>query len=77
MNRYYICHNEVMHYWKIWIISTIPEDSAMLVFKGKTIDGALKGAKKYCEQSNSKIKYKTLTVGEIAYECDFFGRRVK
>ena len=73
--NYYITRNETMHYWRIWIKSTLPEDDAMHIFKGKTIDGALKSAQRYCDDSNSKIKYKTLTVGEVAYECDFWGRK--
>ena len=76
MNKNYIPRNETMHYWRIWIKSTIPEDNSMLIFKGKTIDGALKSAQKYCDKSNMNIKYKTLTVGEVAYECDFWGRRI-
>lgn len=74
MNRYYISHATVMHYYKIRINSTLPEDSCNLVFSGKSVDGALKAAQRYCDKSNSKIKYKTLTVGDVIKECDPWGR---
>lgn len=74
MNRYYISKNTIMKYWLIEINSTLDGDDGKFVFKGKTIQGALKSAQKYCDESNSKIKYRTLSVGNVIRECDFWGR---
>lgn len=72
--NYYISHATVIHYYKIRINSTLPDDSCNLVFKGKTLSGALKAAQRYCDKSNKLITYKTLTVGEFIEETNPWGR---
>lgn len=42
--RNYNGHNEVFHYWRIECISTNENASGNFVFKGKTLDGAIKAA---------------------------------
>lgn len=74
---HYIAHNEIMKYWLIHINSTLSEeDCCNGIFRGKTLNGALKAAKRYCDNSNKRILYKTLSVGEVLYECDPWGRKV-
>ena len=74
MARLYIPKNTTIKYWRIKIISTLENDTFSPVFKGKTLENALKAAQKYCEESNKKITYKTLSVGEVICECDYWGR---
>ena len=74
---HYNPHNSVLKYWVIRINSTLSdEDCTNIPFKGKTIEGAIKAAQNYCKRSNARLKYKTLTVGEVLYESDFWGRKV-
>lgn len=45
MTRTYCTHNEVYRYWRIECISMpYPNASGDFVFKGKTLDGAIKAA---------------------------------
>lgn len=74
----YCTHNEVIHYWKINIQTNhpMPENQTNhLVFKGKTLNGALDAAKRYCKNQNQRKSYQSW-VGEVIYECDFYGRKI-
>lgn len=75
----YVTHNEVMKYWRIECISTNPNASGNFVFKGKTLDGALKSAKKYCNEYNKREEKKgfKMSVGNVLFECDYYGREVR
>ena len=80
MTRTYCTHNEVYRYWRIECISTpYPNASGDFVFKGKTLDGAIKSAQRYCDKYN-KINYarngKSMKVGDVLYECDYYGKKV-
>lgn len=79
MGNYYFAHNEVLKYWRIWILTDLnPEgNNAAYVFKGKTLENALKAAQKYCDKQNKNRPYQHSVVGEVLYECDYWGREVK
>ena len=52
MPRTYCTHNEVYRYWCIECISTpYPNAGGHFVFKGKTLEGAIKAAKKYLKNN--------------------------
>lgn len=73
----YIAKNEIMKYWRIRINSDLnAENCSNLVFKGKTVENAIKAAKRYCKELNARQKWQTLTVDEVLYECDFWGRKI-
>ena len=77
--RNYITHNEVLRYWRIECISKpYPNGSGYFVFKGKTLEGAIKAAKKYCDKWTkfySKNGW-TMEIGKVLYECDYYGKEV-
>ena len=80
MTRTYCTHNEVYRYWRIECISMpYPNASGDFVFKGKTLDGAIKAAQKYCNDYN-RINYtsngQSMKVGDVLYECDYYGKKV-
>ena len=80
-SRNYIVHNEVLRYWRIECISKpYPNASGNFIFKGKTLDGAIKAAKKYCEKftkANYLTRGWTMEMGKVLYECDYYGKEVK
>ena len=80
MARTYCVHNEVYKYWRIECISTpYPNASGDFVFKGKTLDGAIKSAQRYCNNYN-RINYarngQSMNVGKVLYECNYYGEKV-
>ena len=79
-SRNYVVHNEVYRYWKIECISKpYPNGSGHFIFKGKTLDKAIKAAQRYCEkytQFYSKNGW-TMEVGKVLYECDYYGKEIK
>ena len=80
MARTYCTHNEVYRYWCIECISSpYPNASGDFIFKGKTLDGAIKSAQRYCDKYN-KINYarngQSMKVGDVLYECDYYGNKV-
>lgn len=80
MTRTYCTHNEVYRYWRIECISMpYPNASGDFVFKGKTLDGAIKAAQKYCDNYN-RINYtrngQSMKVGDVLYECNYYGKKV-
>ena len=80
MARTYCTHNEVYRYWRIECISMpYPNASGDFVFKGKTLDGAIKAAQKYCNDYN-RINYtrngQSMKIGNVIYECDYYGKKV-
>ena len=78
MPRTYITHNEVLSYWRIEILGHYnPINDAAFIFKGKTVNGAIKAAQKYCDQLNEKRKYQKLYVGKVISECDYYGRTIQ
>lgn len=87
--RNYNGHNEIFHYWRIECISTNENASGHFVFKGKTLDGAIKAAKKWCKEYNEREQNKKeynrfghkqekyeMHVGKVLYECDFWGHKI-
>lgn len=80
MARNYCVHNEVVKYWRIECISSpLTNASGNFIFKGKTLEGAIKAAEKYCNNYN-RINYtrngQSMKVGKVLYECDYYGRKV-
>lgn len=74
---YYHSHNTVYRYWRIHIHSTNPmpeNQDNQIVFKGKTENGALKAAQRYCDKLNSQYDWQKFSVGKIERECDAWGR---
>lgn len=79
MVRTYCTHNEVYRYWRIECISTpYPNASGDFVFKGKTLDGAIKAAQKYCNDYNriNSRSGQTMKIGDVLYECDYYRKKV-
>ena len=79
MARTYCTHNEVYKYWRIECISSpYPNASGYFVFKGKTLDGAIKSAQRYCDNYSKKcaIYGQTMNVGKVLYECNYYGIKV-
>ena len=79
--RNYITHNEVFKYWRIECISKpYPNASGNFIFKGETLEGAIKAAKNYCKKF-TKINYSTrgwtMEMGKVLYECDYYGKEIK
>ena len=80
MPRTYCTHNEVYRYWCIECISTLyPNASGHFVFKGKTLEGAIKAAKKYCKKY-TELRFEkcgqSMKIGDVLYECDYYGRKI-
>ena len=79
MARTYCTHNEVYKYWRIECISSpYPNASGNFVFKGKTLNCAIKAAQRYCNNYN-KINIRngqSMKVGDVLYECDYYGKKV-
>lgn len=78
MNRSYISHNTVFHYWSINIKTNHPmpeNQDNFIVFKGKTLGGAKLAAQRYCNQQNARKPYHSW-VDDVLYECDAWGRRL-
>ena len=76
--RTYISHNETMSYWRINIKTNHPmpeNQNNHIVFKGKSVENAIKAAKRYCDKQNQKLWYQSW-VDEVLYECDFWGRKI-
>lgn len=76
----YCRYNEVYRYWRIECISKpYPNASGNFIFKGKTLEGAIKAAKRYCDKF-TKAHYPTrkwtLEMGKVLYECDYYGRKI-
>ena len=76
----YCTHNEVFRYWRIECISaSYPNASGDFIFKGKTLEGAMKAAQRYCNNYN-KINYarngQSMKVGKVLYECNYYGKKV-
>lgn len=80
MARSYITHNEISKYWRIECISKpLTNASGHFIFKGKTLEGAIKAAKKYCKKYTELHfeKYgQSMEMGKVLYECDYYGRKV-
>lgn len=80
----YCAHNKVIHYWKIELFPSNEKGYGTrheMVFKGKTIEGAIKAAKKHC--ANFKLKdekgewFQVYAFSKVLYECNPWGREVK
>lgn len=80
MGRTYCTHNEIYRYWRIECISSpLSNASGNFVFKGKTLDGAIKAAKKYCDDYTKRFylhNEQSMKVGKVLYECDYYGRKL-
>lgn len=79
MARNYCVHNEVVKYWRIECISSpLTNASGNFIFKGKPLDGAIKSAKKYCNDYSKKCAMygQTMNVGKVLYECNYYGEKV-
>lgn len=80
MIRTYCSHNEVLKYWRIECISApLSNASGHFVFKGKTLEGAIKAAEKYCKDYTKKVypyNGQSMKVGKVLYECDYWGRKI-
>ena len=79
MARTYCTHNEVYKYWRIECISSpYPNASGYFVFKGKTLDGAIKSAQRYCDNYSKKCAMygQSMNVGKVLYECNYYGVKV-
>ena len=80
-SRNYIVHNEVLRYWRIECISKpYPNASGNFIFKGKTLEAAIKAAKKYCEKftkANYPTRGRTMEMGKVLYECNYYGKEIK
>ena len=80
MFRTYCTHNEVYRYWRIECVSKpLSNASGYFVFKGKNLEGAIKSAKKYCKKY-TELRFEKygqyMEIGNIMYECDYYGRKV-
>lgn len=78
MNRSYVSHNTVFHYWSINIKTNHPmpeNQNNFIVFRGKTLEGAKAAAQRYCNQQNARKSYHSW-VDDVLYECDAWGRRL-
>ena len=76
----YIAKNEIFHYWKIKLVPINNKGYGTtheLAFKGKTLDGALNSANKYCKDSIKNYGFQIYGVDSVLYECDYWGRKVK
>lgn len=78
--RNYCTHNEVLRYWRIECISApYTNASGDFIFKGKTLDGALKAAQRYCNNYNKRNferNGQSMKVGKVLYECNYYGKEV-
>lgn len=81
MNRYYISHAQVMRYWRITLTPCNEKgygSEHSPVFKGKTLEGAIKAAKRHCKSFKLKDEneewFQVYAFKEVKYECDAWGR---
>lgn len=80
MSRTYCTHNEVLRYWRIECISSpLTNASGDFIFKGKTLDRAIKSAERYCNDY-TKVNYpyngQVMKVGKVLYECNYYGKKI-
>ena len=80
MARTQCTHNEVYRYWCIECISLpLPNAGGNFVFKGKTLEGAIKSAKRHCDnytKTNYTYNGQSMKVGKVLYECNHYGKKV-
>ena len=76
----YITNATVMRYWRITLSPTREyyDIECSPIFKGKTVEGAIRAAKKYCKECRVMDKnhnwFNPYEYKGVLYECDYYGR---
>ena len=80
--NYYVSKAQVMRYWRITIAPCNDKGYGTEhypIFKGKTLEGAIKAAKRYCKDCKAKDEqgewFQVYDFKEVKYECDAWGRK--
>ena len=78
----YIAKNTKIKYWRIRLIPINDKGYGSAyepVFKGKTLEGALKAATKHCQEFKMNEHgewFQVYGIDKVLYECDYWGREV-